>query len=66
LRDFPAFKAAFVDEASAYEGVTGSTALDAAGDRLKRDFDFWAVEPQGGDHSWVRIGTYIDGVLTIF
>jgi len=66
LRDFPAFTAAFVDEASAYEGVTGSTALDAAGDRLKRDFDFWAVEPQGGDHSWVRIGTYIDGVLTIF
>ena len=66
LRDFPAFKAAFVDEASAYEGVTGSTALDVAGDRLKRDFDFWAVEPQGGDHSWVRIGTYIDGVLTIF
>jgi branched-chain amino acid transport system substrate-binding protein len=66
LKDFPAFKAAFVDEASAYEGVTGSTALDAAGDRLKRDFDFWAVEPQGGDHSWVRIGTYIDGVLTIF
>jgi branched-chain amino acid transport system substrate-binding protein len=66
LRDFPAFKAAFVDEANAYEGVTGSTALDAAGDRLKRDFDFWAVQPQGGGHSWVRIGTYIDGVLTIF
>ena len=66
LRDFPAFKAAFVDEANAYEGVTGSTALDTAGDRLKRDFDFWAVQPQGGDHSWVRIGTYIDGVLTIF
>jgi branched-chain amino acid transport system substrate-binding protein len=66
LKDFPAFKAAFVDEANAYEGVTGSTALDAAGDRLKRDFDFWAVQPQGGGHSWVRIGTYIDGVLTIF
>ena len=66
LRDFPAFKAAFVDEANAYEGVTGSTALDAAGDRLKRDFDFWAVQSQGGGYSWVRIGTYIDGVLTIF
>jgi branched-chain amino acid transport system substrate-binding protein len=66
LRDFPAFKAAFVDEADAYEGVTGSTALDAAGDRLKRDFDFWAVQPQGGGYSWVRIGTYIDGVLTLF
>jgi branched-chain amino acid transport system substrate-binding protein len=66
LRNFAAFKAAFVDEANAYEGVTGSTALDAAGDRLKRDFDFWAVQQQGGGYGWVRIGTYIDGVLTIF
>jgi branched-chain amino acid transport system substrate-binding protein len=66
LRNFAAFKAAFVDEANSYEGVTGSTALDAAGDRLKRDFDFWAVRPQGGDYGWVRTGTYIDGVLTLF
>jgi branched-chain amino acid transport system substrate-binding protein len=66
LRDFAAFKEAFVNEANAYDGVTGSTALDAAGDRLKRDFDFWAVQPQGGDYNWVRIGTYIDGVLTLF
>ena len=66
LRNFAAFKAAFVDEANAYEGVTGSTALDAAGDRLKRDFDFWAVQQQGGGYGWARIGTYIDGVLTLF
>jgi branched-chain amino acid transport system substrate-binding protein len=66
LRNFAAFKAAFVDEADSYEGVTGSTALDAAGDRLKRDFDFWAVRSQGGGYGWVRIGTYIDGVLTLF
>ena len=66
LRNFAAFKAAFVDEANAYEGVTGSTALDAAGDRLKRDFDFWAVQLQGGGYGWLRIGTYIDGLLTLF
>ena len=66
LRDFPAFKATFVNEANAYEGVTGSTALDAAGDRLKRDFDFWAVRSQNGGYGWLRIGTYIDGVLTLF
>ena len=66
LRNFGNFKSAFVDEANSYEGVTGSTALDAAGDRLKRDFDFWAVRPQGGDYGWVRTGTYIDGVLTLF
>jgi branched-chain amino acid transport system substrate-binding protein len=66
LKNFANFKRAFVNEANAYEGVTGSTALDAAGDRLKRDFDFWAVRPQGGGYGWVRIGTYIDGVLTLF
>lgn len=33
---------------------------------LKRDFDFWAVRPQGAGYGWVRIGTYVDGVLTLF
>jgi len=66
LRNFAEFKAAFVDEANTYEGVTGSTALDAAGDRLSGDFDFWAVRPQGGGYGWVRIGTYNNGVLTLF
>src|SRR5437773_4332297 len=66
LRNFASFKAAFVDEANTYEGVTGSTALDAAGDRLNSDFDFWSVRPQGGGYGWVRIGAYIDGVLTLF
>ena len=66
LRNFASFKAAFVNEADTYEGVTGSTALDAAGDRLKGNFDFWAVRPQGGGYGWVRTGTYIDGVLTLF
>ena len=66
LRDFAAFKTAFVNEANDYEGVTGSTALDTAGDRLKRDFDFWAVQPENGSYGWLRIGTYIDGVLTVF
>ena len=66
LRDFPAFKAAFVNEANAYVGITGSTALDVAGDRLNRDFDFWAVRLENGSYGWVRIGTYINGVLIIF
>src|SRR5437667_2332297 len=66
LRNFVNFKAAFVNEANTYEGVTGSTALDAAGDRLSGDFDFWAVRPQGGGYGWVRIGTYNNGVFTLF
>jgi branched-chain amino acid transport system substrate-binding protein len=60
------FKAAFVDEAGHYQGVTGSTALDPAGDRLNGDFDFWVVRPQNGSYSWVRIGSYNNGVLTLF
>jgi len=66
LKDFSSFKSAFVDAANAYSGVTGSTALDTAGDRLSADFDFWAVRQVNGTFSWVRIGTYTNGTLTLF
>jgi branched-chain amino acid transport system substrate-binding protein len=65
-KDFDNFKAAFVQRADAYHGVTGSTALDAAGDRLNGDFDFWAVRLQNGSYTWVRIGAYSNGVITLF
>src|SRR5204862_46395 len=51
LKDFAAFKAAFVSEADAYVGITGSMALNSAGDRANGDFDFWAVR----NDTWVRI-----------
>ena len=66
LRDFAAFKAAFVNAANAYSGITGSTALDAAGDRLSADFDFWAVRQVNGTFSWVRIGAYTNGSIALF
>ena len=66
LKDFSSFKSAFVDTANAYSGVTGSTALDTAGDRLSADFDFWAVRQVNGTLSWVRIGTYTNGTITLF
>jgi branched-chain amino acid transport system substrate-binding protein len=64
LKNFAAFKAAFVSEADAYSGITGSLALNSAGDRANGDFDFWAVRSD----KWVRIGTYngTTGVITIF
>jgi ABC-type branched-subunit amino acid transport system substrate-binding protein len=62
LKDFAAFKAAFVSEADAYVGITGSMALNSAGDRANGDFDFWAVR----NDTWVRIGTYSNGQITIF
>jgi ABC-type branched-subunit amino acid transport system substrate-binding protein len=39
-KNFGNFKAAFVNEADHFNGVTGSTALDAAGDRENGDFGF--------------------------
>jgi branched-chain amino acid transport system substrate-binding protein len=66
LKDFLSFKSAFVDAANAYSGVTGSTALDTAGDRLNADFDFWAVRQVNGTFSWVRIGTHTNGTITLF
>jgi branched-chain amino acid transport system substrate-binding protein len=65
-KNFDNFKAAFIDEAGHYNGVTGSTALDAAGDRNSGDFDFWAVRLQNGSYTWVRTGTYNNGILTLF
>jgi branched-chain amino acid transport system substrate-binding protein len=64
--NFGEFKAAFVDEAGHYHGVTGPTALDAAGDRDNGDFDYWAVRRRNGNYKWVRTGTYNNGVLTLF
>lgn len=66
LKNFDRFKAAFVDEADHYRAITGSTTLDAAGDRLNGDFDFWAVRLRNGNYTWVRVGTYNNGILTVF
>src|SRR5262249_32360104 len=65
-KNFGNFKAAFIEEAEHYRGVTGSTALDAAGDRLSGDFDFWAVRLRSGSYTWVRVANYNNGVLTGF
>lgn len=62
LKNFAAFKEAFVSEADAYSGITGSLALNSAGDRANGDFDFWAVR----NNTWIRTGTYSDGVVTVF
>ena len=65
-KKFGVFKAAVIEEAEHYRGVTGSTALDAAGDRQSGDFDFWAVRLRGGDYTWVRVAAYSNGILRVF
>jgi branched-chain amino acid transport system substrate-binding protein len=47
----------FVRNIQRYWGVTGSTALDANGDRKSGNFDFWTVQ----NGAWVRTGQYISG-----
>ena len=66
LKNFGRFKADFIEEADHYQGITGSTALDAAGDRLNGDFDFWAVRLRNSSYTWVRVATYSNGILTVF
>jgi branched-chain amino acid transport system substrate-binding protein len=41
--DIEAFKKAFVQVAANYAGITGSVALNAAGDRQSGTYDFWAL-----------------------
>jgi branched-chain amino acid transport system substrate-binding protein len=41
--DIEAFKKAFVQVAASYSGITGSVALNDAGDRQAGDYDFWAI-----------------------
>jgi branched-chain amino acid transport system substrate-binding protein len=65
-KNFGNFKAAFIEEAEHYQGVTGSTELDAAGDRLNGDFDFWAVRLRNDNYTWVRVAAYSNGILTVF
>jgi branched-chain amino acid transport system substrate-binding protein len=48
---------AFVRNIQRYSGVTGSTALDANGDRKSGNFDFWTVQ----NGQWVRTGQYVSG-----
>jgi branched-chain amino acid transport system substrate-binding protein len=66
FRTFDRFKTDFVEEADHYRGITGSTQLDAAGDRMNGDFDFWAVRRRSGTFKWVRVATYSNGILTVF
>jgi branched-chain amino acid transport system substrate-binding protein len=66
LKNFGRFKEAVIEEADHYQGVTGSTALDAAGDRMSGDFDFWATRLRNGNYTWVRVAAYNNGILRVF
>jgi branched-chain amino acid transport system substrate-binding protein len=54
-------QAAFAKNVQRYFGATGSTALDAAGDRFTGAFDFWTIKDTNGTKSWVRTAQYSGG-----
>ncbi|HEU0298447.1 MAG TPA: ABC transporter substrate-binding protein [Longimicrobium sp.] len=56
--DVDSLAARFVQAADSYHGLTGWTALNAAGDRAYADFDFWAIRPSGASHAWTRVAGY--------
>ena len=51
------YRAELIRQANAYTGATGSTALNANGDRAVGDYDFYQVCP-GPPASWGRVSAY--------
>src|SRR5690606_34785203 len=49
-------KARFVQQAAAYTGATGSTALNEAGDRADGSYDYWGIKKEGASYKWVLVG----------
>jgi branched-chain amino acid transport system substrate-binding protein len=47
--------------ANAYDGLTGRTTLNAAGDRASGDYDFWAVCRVGSALAWGKAAVYTGG-----
>lgn len=53
---FTQLKSAFVTQANAYNGITGSTQLDANGDRATGDYDFYGIVKTGSTYGWSVVG----------
>lgn len=49
------FKLALIAVAGSYEGATGRTTLDAAGDRVEAAYDVWAIAQENGQYDWVIV-----------
>jgi len=44
--------------ADSYYGITGNTALNAAGDRKFARYDFWSIMQENGAYNWKKVGSY--------
>ena len=59
--DLPARRRQLTAVANAYDGLTGRTTLNAAGDRASGNYDFWAVCRMGNGFAWGKAAVYTNG-----
>lgn len=62
--DTTRLRESFVRNVQRYWGLTGPTALDAAGDRKMANFDFWSIRTVNGTSEWVRTAQYSSGHIS--
>lgn len=66
--DIGSLRKAFIDAANSYDGVSGRTELNDAGDRKYGSYDFWAVRPVYKDvndkssFEWANVAAYPIGI----
>ncbi len=53
---FAKLKALFVEQANKYNGIVGSEALDAAGDRANGTYDYFSIVKEGNSYVWKLVG----------
>ncbi len=58
--DVNVLKKTFVKTAGSYQGATGVTELNEAGDRRFATYDIWAIREKNGTFNWERTGKYPD------
>jgi branched-chain amino acid transport system substrate-binding protein len=56
--DIEAFKNEFILAAKQFNGITGSTELNDAGDRKFANFEFWGVREENGVFIWKKVGFF--------
>lgn len=54
--EFSQLKSEFVKQAEQYNGTTGSTRLNSAGDRATGAYDYWGIAKDGSSYKWVVVG----------
>lgn len=54
--EFSQLKSEFVKQAEQYNGTTGSTRLNSAGDRATGAYDYWGIVKDGNSYKWVVVG----------